>query len=189
VGSGKTGMTNVLRVAGKKAAALVLVLDLLKGATAVIFASFLFGFDYMVIGGDSMFWLGRSAQVLAGLAAVCGHVWPIFVKFKGGRGVATFFGGLAAICPPVALFGGEVLFIGAGLTRYVSLGSIAGVVGTYTILVPLTVMVGFPVEYLAYALVGIILIIVMHRDNISRLVSGKERRLGDKVETGKSHQS
>lgn len=183
VGSGKTGMTNVLRVAGKKAAALVLVLDLLKGALAVTFASFIFGLDYMVIGGTALFWLGRSAQALAGLAAICGHVWPIFVKFKGGRGVATFFGGLVALCPPAAIFGGEVLFIGAGLTKYVSLGSIAGLVGTYAMLVPLTIMVGFPIEYLVYALIGIVLIIAMHRDNISRLVSGKERKLGDKADT------
>ena len=76
-----------------------------------------------------------------------------------------------------ALFGGEVLFIGAGLTRYVSLGSIAGAVGTYAILVPLTIFGGFPVEYLIYAFFGALFIIIWHRDNISRLLAGKERKV------------
>jgi len=117
------------------------------------------------------------AQVLAALAAMAGHNWSIFLKFRGGRGVATFFGGLIALCPPAALFGGEILIIGAGLTRFVSVGSIAGVVGTYTILVPLTIMNGFPIEYLAYALIGTVVIVAMHRDNVKRLISGKERKL------------
>ncbi len=186
VGSGKTGMTNVLRVAGKKAAALVLILDLFKGALAVTFAGFIFRTDYLLIGDSALWWLGRSAQPLAGLAAMSGHIWPIFLKFKGGRGVATFFGGLAALYPPAAIFGGEVLFIGAGLTKYMSLGSIAGAVGTYAILAPLTIMHGFPIEYLIYGLIGIIVILVMHRDNITRLLSGKERKLGEKADTEKS---
>lgn len=178
-GSGKTGTTNVLRVAGKKAAAIVVVLDVLKGALAVVFAGLIVGDKYLVWGD---FGLGlMSAQVLAALAAMAGHNWPIFLKFRGGRGVATFFGGLIALSPVVALFGGEVFIIGAGLTRFASLGSIAGVVGTYTILVPLTIMNGFPIEYLIYALVGTIAIIIMHRDNIVRLITGKERRLGEKA--------
>ena len=179
-GSGKTGATNVLRTAGKKAAATVASLDLLKGALAVVFAGLIVDRGYLVVGN---FALGTLvAQVMAALAAITGHIWPIFVKFKGGRGVATFFGGLIALCPVAALFGGETLIIGAGLTRFVSLGSIAGAVGTYAILVPLTIMNGFPIEYLAYALIGTILIIIMHRHNIARLISGKERKLGDKVE-------
>ena len=74
------------------------------------------------------------------------------------------------------------MIIGAGLTKFASLGSIAGTVGTYAILVPLTIMNGFPIEYLAYALIGTIIVIIMHRDNIKRLVSGKERKLGEKAE-------
>ncbi len=186
IGSGKTGMTNVLRAAGKKAAALVLVLDLMKGAMAVTFAGLLFQRDFLLIGDYDLWWMGRSAQAAAGLAAIVGHIWPVFLKFRGGRGVATFFGGLAALYPPAAIFGGEVLFIGAGLTKYMSLGSIAGVVGTYAILAPLAVTEEFPVEYLVYGLVGIIVIIVMHRDNIARLLAGKERKLGEKVDLEKS---
>ena len=181
VGSGKAGATNVLRVAGKKAAALVGILDLLKGLVAVVFAGLIFSQEYLVVGGSGLWWLARSAQVVAALSAMAGHNFPIFLKFKGGRGVATFFGGLLVLCPAAALFGGEVLILGAGLTRYVSLGSIAGVVGTYAILLPLIIFNGFPIEYLVYALIGSIFIIVMHRDNIVRLLSGKERRIGEKV--------
>jgi glycerol-3-phosphate acyltransferase PlsY len=179
-GSGKTGTTNVLRTAGRRSAALVAALDLLKGVVAVILAGLIVGRGYLVIGN---FGFGTLvAQVLAALAAVIGHNWSVFLRFKGGRGVATFLGGLIALCPIAAIVGGEIIIISAGLTQYVSLGSIAGVVGAYAILVPLTIMNGFPLEYLLYALIGAVIIIVMHRDNIMRLVRGKERRLGEKGE-------
>lgn len=178
-GSGKTGTTNVLRTAGKKAAAAVVALDVLKGVLAVVFAGLIVGNSYLVVGNLGLGSL--VAQCLAALASIAGHNWSVFLKFRGGRGVATFFGGLIALCPPAALFGGEILIIGTGLTKFASLGSIAGVVGAYTILVPLTIMDGFPIEYLAYALIGTLLVIVMHRDNITRLISGKERKLGDKA--------
>jgi len=186
-GSGKTGATNVLRSAGRKSAALVASLDVSKGVLAVVFAGLIVGRDYLVVGD---FGLGMLvAQVLAALAAVAGHNWSVFLGFKGGRGVATFFGGLVALCPVAAIFGGEILIIGAGLTRFASLGSIAGAVGTYAILVPLTIMNGFPIEYLFYALVGTIIILIMHRDNIARLLSGKERKLGGKAEERDSSSS
>ncbi len=175
-GSGRMGAANVLRVAGKKAAVLVTILDLSKGLLAVVFAGLIFSGDYLMV----------SAQVVAALAAIAGHNWPVFLKFKGGRGVATFFGGLFALCLPAALFGGGVLIIAAVLTRYVSLGSIAGALGTCAILVPLTIIKGFPIEYLVYILIGATFIIVMHRDNIARLLSGTERKIGEKIERGDS---
>lgn len=181
-GSGKIGSTNVLRVAGKKAAAAVVVFDVLKGALAVMLAGFIFRGQYQAVSGSVSWWLIRSSPVAAGLAAMAGHNWPIFLGFRGGRGVATFFGGLIALCPIVALFGGEVLIMGAGLTGFASVGSLAGAVGAYSILVPLTIMNGFPIEYLVYSLIGTITIIVMHRDNIVRLLAGKERRIGEKAE-------
>ncbi len=180
-GSGKIGATNVLRTAGGKAAALVASLDVSKGMLAVVFAGLIVGRSYLVVGDFALGML--VAQVMAALAAIAGHIWSVFLKFRGGRGGATFFGGLIALCPVAALFGGEILIIGAGLTKFASLGSIAGAVGTYAILVPLTILNGFPIEYLAYALIGTIVVIVMHRDNIARLVSGKERKLGEKAET------
>ena len=95
--------------------------------------------------------------------------------------MATFMGGLFVLCLPAALFGGAIMIIGVGLTKYASLGSIAGVVGTYAILVPLTIWGGFPIEYIVHAFIGTVLIIVMHRDNIVRLISGTERKLGERV--------
>jgi len=180
-GSGKTGATNVLRVAGKKAAFAVVILDILKGFLPVVFAALIFNGEYVLAGSASPLWLSRSAQVLAALSAIAGHKWSVFLRFRGGRGVAPFFGGLFGLCPAAALFGGEVLFLGACLTRYASLGSISGAVAAYAMLIPLTVLNGFPVEYLVYSLVGALFIIVVHRDNISRLMADTERRLGEKV--------
>ncbi len=183
-GSGKTGATNVLRTAGSKAAVLVVVGDVSKGIFAVFFGLLIFGSDSLTIGS---FYVGTLlAQVLAALAAVAGHNWSIFLKFKGGRGVATFFGGMIALCPPAALIGGEVFFVSAGLTRYASLGSILGVISAYLILVPLTIIYKFPLEYSIYALTGALVIIYMHRDNINRLVAGTERKIGQKAEKSAS---
>jgi len=179
-GSGKLGTANVLRAAGSRAAVLVFFLDLLKGALAVLLAGLIFGGQYLVVG--EFHWGVLVAQVIAALAAMVGHCWSVFLKFRGGgRGVATFFGGLAALCPPVALFGGEIFIIGAGLTKFVSLASIAAVVSTYAVFIPLTILNRFPLEYLIYALIGTIAIIIMHRDNIRRLLAGKERKMGEKA--------
>ena len=179
-GSGKIGATNVLRAVGRKAAALVVALDVAKGALAVVLAGLIIGRSYLVVGD---FGLGvLVAQVLAALAAIAGHNWSVFLKFHGGRGVATFMGGLIALSPVAAIFGGEIFIIGAGLTKFASLGSIAAAVGTYIILAFLVIMNKFPIGYLVYALIGTIIIIVMHRDNIRRLISGKERKLGEKAE-------
>ena len=179
-GSGRTGGTNVLRLLGKKAFLTVASLDILKGALAVVIAGLIFGQDYLMVGNSGLGVL--FAQVVAALAAVAGHIWPIFIKFKGGRGVATFFGGLIVLCPVAGLFSGEALIIGAGLSGFASLGSIIGVVGAYAILVPLTLVYGFPIEYLGYTLVGTLLILFVHRGNIKRLLAGKERKLNQKAE-------
>jgi glycerol-3-phosphate acyltransferase PlsY len=179
-GSGKTGATNVLRTAGKKAAILVVAGDLLKGVVPVILATYIFNGKLLVVGN---FGIGADlAQIFAGLAAIAGHNWSVFLKFKGGRGVATFLGGLLAICPPAALISGEVLLFSAGVTRFASFGSILGVVTAYVVLVPLTVVYHFPLAYLAYALIGSITIIIMHKDNITRLISGTERKIGEKAQ-------
>jgi len=178
-GSGKIGTANVLRTVGGKAAATVFGLDLLKGMLAVVVAGLIIGRDHLVVNGHPVGML--IAQVMAALAAMAGHNWSVFLKFRGGRGVATFFGGLIALCPLAALFGGEVFIIGAGLSKFVSLGSIAAVVSTYAVLVPLTIVNGFPIEYLIYALIGAVVVLVTHRSNIARLLRGKERKLGERA--------
>lgn len=180
-GSGNIGATNVLRSAGKKAALLVLLLDAGKGILAVIFAGILMHRYYLAIGDDRILWSLRSAQVVAAISAIAGHNWPILLGFKGGRGVSTFMGGLVALCPIAALFSGEVIIIGAGLTRYASLANICGIVGASALLLPLTLISGFPAEYLFYTMVGGGIVIFMHRDNIKRLLTGTERKLGEKA--------
>ncbi len=178
-GSGKIGATNTLRTYGRKAALLVATLDILKGVLAVVIAGIIIGGEFIHVNNYGMGIL--FAEVIAALAAIIGHIWPVFNHFKGGRGVATFFGGMIALCPIAGVFGGEVLIIGAGLSGFASLGSITGAVGAYAILIPLTIVSGFPPEYLFYALVGTTIIIVMHRDNIKRLLKGKERRISQKA--------
>jgi len=177
-GSGRTGGTNVLRTLGRKAFLMVAALDIAKGALAVVLAGLIIGTDYIIIGNSG---LGLLSQVLAGLAAVVGHIWPVFVKFKGGRGVATFIGGLIALFPIAGLLGGEAVIIGAGLSGFASLGSIIGVVGIFAVLIPLTIIYNLPIEYLSYAFIGTLLIIFVHRDNIKRLLAGNERRLNQKA--------
>ncbi len=177
-GSGRIGGTNVLRTLGRKAFLMVAALDIAKGALAVVFAGLIIGNDYIIVGNSG---LGLLSQVLAGLAAVIGHIWPVFVKFKGGRGVATFIGGLIALFPIAGLLGGEAVIIGAGLSGFASLGSIIGVVGIFAILIPLTIIFNLPIEYLTYAFAGTLLIIFVHRDNIKRLIAGSERRLDQKA--------
>lgn len=178
-GSGKTGGTNVLRTLGRKAFLMVVFLDISKGALAVVLAGLIVGQEFMIVGNSGLGPL--FARVIAALAAMSGHIWPVFLKFKGGRGVATFLGGLIALCPVAGLFSGEALIIGAGLSGFASLGSIIGVVGAYTILVPLTIIYGFPIEYLGYVMIGTLLILFVHRDNIKRLLAGKERKLNQKT--------
>jgi len=177
-GSGKTGATNVLRTVGRKAALLVVILDIFKGALAVLIAMLIVGRSYLVIGDLA---LGMPvAQVMAALMAVVGHIWPVFLKFRGGRGVATFLGGMAALSPPAAVSGVVIFMASIALTKFVSFGSIAGAIGGCAVLASLTIWGSSPAVYLVYAIIGTLLLIVMHRDNIGRLVAGTERRIGKK---------
>jgi acyl phosphate:glycerol-3-phosphate acyltransferase len=192
VGSGKIGMTNVMRTAGKKAAALSLLLDIGKGAIAVGIAAIIFMDKKQTVG--VLFTPIESAKVLAALAALAGHVWPVFLKFKGGRGVATFFGALAALYWPAAVIGGLGV-LGLGFrTKYMSLGSIIGAVSAFILIMALNILkiplkfVGMPYppfEYVVFAMAGAVFIYVMHRDNISRLLAGTERKIGEKTHTAK----
>jgi glycerol-3-phosphate acyltransferase PlsY len=182
VGSGKTGATNVLRAVGKKAAALVLLLDMGKGALAVFLAGHIMQSDYVIVGENTVWPLIFASQGAAAIAAIAGHNWSVFLGFKGGRGVSTFMGGLVAICPVAAVVSGEAFIIGAGLTRYASFASITGIITSAAILIPLTFYSGFPVEYFFYTLISGVVIIYMHRDNIQRLLTGTERKLGERAE-------
>ncbi len=182
-GSGSIGSTNVLRIAGTRAAIVVIVLDLGKAALAVFLAQIIMGNDVLVIAGFPLNW--QFAQVLAAVMVMVGHSWSIYIKFRGGKGVAAYFGSWFVMCPAAALFGGLIVLITATLTRYVSMGSILGALGTMILLIILTVVYGFPPIYLAYSVLAVIIIAYQHRSNIGRLQTRTERRLGDKVETNK----
>ncbi len=185
-GSGNIGATNVLRTAGWKIALLSGALDVAKGALAVLLARLIVGKSYIIAG---QFSFGPIlGEVLAGMAAIAGHTWSVFLKFKGGKGVSTFFGGLIVLTWTVALFGGEVLFLGATSTLFVSLGSLAGVVGAYAILIPLTIINHWPIDYLLYAFGGGAMIIYSHRNNIVSLFKGIERKLGQRAEKIRHHE-
>ena len=170
-GSGNIGTTNVLRTLGARYGALVLIADVFKGVIAVLLARYIIG--------------SPMSEMTAGFAAVAGHDWSLFLKFKGGRGVATSLGGILpmAMWAPLAAVAGVVIFIALiALTRYVSLASI---MGSLSAVVAMAVFMGLdrvPWEYLVYIVVVVALIIYQHRDNIRRLVSGTESKLGQKGE-------
>jgi glycerol-3-phosphate acyltransferase PlsY len=178
-GSGRTGATNLMRVAGTKLGLLALVLDVVKATGAVMLATVIVdrGTGTLTIGGASVYWQ-HIAQVAAGLAAVAGHNWPIFAKFRGGRGVTAYFGTLFAIFPPAGIFGAEVLAIAALRSRHMSLGSLLGALATWCLMLPLTIIYHLlPPIYLVYGFVVIALIAYQHRDNMKRLRQGTERQL------------
>lgn len=178
-GSGKTGATNLMRVAGTRLGLLALVLDVVKATGAVLLATLIVdrGAGAITVGGASVYWQ-HIAQVAAGLAAVAGHNWPVFAKFKGGRGVTAYFGTLFAIFPPAGIFGAEVLAIAALGSRHMSLGSLLGALATWCLMLPLTIVYHLlPPIYLVYGFVVIALIAYQHRDNMKRLRQGTERQL------------
>ena len=164
LGSGRTGMTNVLRAAGAKMAALVLLLDMGKGILSVLLAR-------QIIGAT-------EAEMIAGLVALAGHNWPVFLQFRGGRGILTAFGGLWLIAPPVAAIAAAVMVVITLISRYVSLGNIIGVIIAFLVTAGLVWMGKYSPAYAAYTLVGGAILIWQHRDNIQRILAGNERRLG-----------
>ena len=169
VGSGKTGMTNVMRAAGKKAAALVFVLDVAKGVLPVLVAA--------SVSDDA--WLEAATATVV----VVGHVFPVFAGFRGGRGVATGVGAAGALLPWAGVAG--IVFVPVVLlTRYVSLGSILGVAAVFAGFVVAMVSYDLPTPHFVFALIIGPLIIGMHRDNIVRLLRGTERRIGQREEEG-----
>jgi len=168
-GSGNIGATNVLRVVGKKAAAIVLLIDLGKGAAAVYLAG-LFS-----AGLDPSF-----TKAIAGLACISGHNWSFFLKFRGGKGVATSAGVFLLLTPLPFIFALVTMSLVVGITRYVSLGSMASAVA-----LPFYIWILMGKEELSYIVLGVVvaaLIILRHRSNLKRLLAGQENKLGEKVE-------
>lgn len=159
-GSGNIGATNVARVVGKKLGALVLVLDALKGALPVLAAQHF-------LPGEPLW------HDAVGLAAFFGHVFPVWLKFKGGKGVATALGVLVVLLPWAALAGFAVWVTVLAIFRVSSIGSLAGAV--------VAVVVGFlvhrPIEYPAVAVVFLVLMLFTHRSNLQRLINRQEHKV------------
>ena len=175
-GSGNLGGTNVLRVLGFKAGAIVMALDLAKAFAPVMLARFIIGDSVLSIAGFAINW--QWGQVITALMVMVGHSWSVYIKFRGGKGAAAYFGSWFAIWPVAALVGGVILIVTVLLSKYMSLGSIIGSLSILCLFMVLTLTDVSPPVYLIYSLIAAALIVYQHRSNISRLQAGTENRMG-----------
>ena len=163
IGSGNVGAANVLRSTSTLMAVLVMLLDAAKGAGAVLFAE-------RLAPGD-------AAPAAAGIAAVVGHVYPLWLRFRGGKGVATA-AGVFAILTPLALAPAAAIFVATvWATRFISLGSLVATLA----LAPIALALGSSAAVVGAAGAVAVLIVFRHRTNIGRLLAGTERRIGQKA--------
>jgi acyl phosphate:glycerol-3-phosphate acyltransferase len=160
-GSGNAGATNTLRVLGKRPAIAVFALDIAKGSAAVLLGR--------LIGGDQS-WV----PVACGLAAIAGHNWPVFFRFKGGKGIATTIGAMSVLVFLPALLAGIAAIITIAITRYVSLGSMV-----FAVLLPIMIsLFGLDPALIWGAVAVAVLAVLRHRKNIVKLINGTENKLG-----------
>lgn len=165
IGSGNIGATNVLRTGRKDLALATLILDGGKGAIAVIIA----------------YLLGWRPEI-AGAAAFLGHCFPIWLKFKGGKGVATFMGTLFALHFPAGIFAGAAWLATAGVAKYSSLSALVAAAAT-----PLVLFAMGKPAFAGAALFMTLLIFVRHKTNIVRLLQGAEPKIGKKSDASATH--
>ncbi len=162
-GSGNVGAANVMRTSGTALGVMAMTLDIAKGAIAVLAAHSV---------ANTV-----STTAAAGAAAIVGHVYPVWLRFHGGKGVAVAAGVFSLLAPMATLAAALVFVAAVWLTRIVSLGSMAA-----TIALPSVVwMSGAPAEVSAAALGAAALILFRHRSNVRRLIAGRERRIGERV--------
>jgi acyl phosphate:glycerol-3-phosphate acyltransferase len=166
IGSGNLGAANVWRVTGATAGVLVALLDIAKGAAGVVVAEQLNG------------WAGAPAA--AGVAAVVGHIYPVWLGFRGGKGVATSCGVFAVLTPLAILPALAIFFVSVWITKYVSVGSVLASLA----LPPVAYATGSPAAAIAAAAGVAVLIIFRHRSNLKRVRAGTEPRVGIKVGPG-----
>jgi glycerol-3-phosphate acyltransferase PlsY len=160
IGSGNLGAANVLRSSGVTAGVLVALLDVGKGVAGVMLAARLDG--------------SNTAPAVAGFAAIVGHIYPVWLRFRGGKGVATACGVFTALAPvavPPAL---AVFLVAAWLTKYISVGSVLASAA----LPPIAYAMGMPMPIVAAAVAAAALIVFRHRSNLARVWLGTERRIG-----------
>lgn len=166
-GSGKTGFTNTMRSLGLKRSVAVLIGDILKGALPVVLARALVD--------------GEAAQVAAGIGAVVGHIWPVWLGFRGGAGVATGVGAALAMNPFVVLAAALVFVLCVAVVRIMSVASLAGTLALVAAFAIFFFADLSPAAYIVFAVVAGALIWWRHRSNIQRLLSGTEPRLGQQA--------
>ncbi len=177
-GSHKIGATNVLRTLGSIPALIVFVFDLSKGVLPPLLA-------VLVSGLDAQGW----GPPLAAFLALVGHCFPVFIGFKGGRGVSTGGGALVILSLPTFFISAVTTAITIAVSRYVSLGSIVGslttiICGIIFVFIQGPLHVNLPT--MLYLVAAPILVIALHHDNIDRLLSGTERKIGQKAQTEKT---
>ena len=167
IGSGNIGATNVLRTGRKDLAIATLILDAGKGAVALLIARHLFG---------------EAAGAIAGGAAFMGHLFPVWLGFKGGKGVATFFGLILAACWPLGLMAAATWLIVAFAVRYSSLAAlVAAALTPLYALLPLPALgLPAPAAILILAIFTALLMYLLHHQNIARLLKGAEPKIGAK---------
>jgi len=163
-GSGNIGATNVLRILGPSLASFVVIGDIGKGILSIFLVRF-FNIDNLLI------------FTIAGLAVICGHDWSLFLGFKGGKGIATTFGVVFALNPIIAVLALIIWGIVLITTRYVSLSSIFAVISIFIF----TILLKQPYEYIVFSAIILVLGIFNHKENIERLKSKKERKIGEKI--------
>ncbi len=161
-GSGNAGATNVLRTLGKKAGIAAFLGDILKGVIAVVLGRLI---------------AGEDGQIFAGLFVVIGHNWPIFLNFKGGKGIATTIGVMTAINPYIVAAIVPIGIVIIIITKYVSLASITGM-----IIFPITMLFTHQqIKLVLFSFLLSIMALYRHRTNIKRLMEGTESKLGQKT--------
>jgi glycerol-3-phosphate acyltransferase PlsY len=161
VGSGNIGTANVLRAAGKWAAIVTMLGDMLKGLVPVVVARLLTENEWVIAA--------------VALAAVAGHCWPVFLRFKGGKGVATGAGTSIGLAPVVGLLLFAFWWAVVLMSRYTSLGAIAVMVVS-----PIAFLLsGQPLPYVLYTIIGGALVLWRHRENAQALIKGTERKIGE----------
>jgi len=160
VGSRNVGAANVMRSTGTGRAVAVMALDVAKGAAAVVFANLTTG--------------GATLAAATGAAAVVGHIYPVWLRFHGGKGVAVAAGAFAVLAPVATALAAVLFLVTVWITRYISLGSIAAT----AVLPPIAWLVGAPLGVVVAAAGSATLILFRHRTNLRRLRAGTERRLG-----------
>ncbi len=163
VGSGNIGTANVLRAAGKWAAGLTMFGDMLKGLVPVVLARLLVNDEWII--------------AFVALAAVAGHCWPVFLKFRGGKGVATGAGTVFGLAPLVALGLFAFWWVVALTSRYTSLAAISVMLAGPVVFF----LAGQPLPYVLYTAVGAAIVLWRHRENVRSLLRGTERKVGQRV--------